>query len=352
MELRRQGKRTPIRILTIDGGGVRGVIPASIILSLEYLLQRCIKNNNVRLADYFDVIGGTSTGAILAGLYLAPSNAEVADMLRNPWLKYKFSAQQVLDFYMTQPQNIFVQTWSDYCWSCGGWRRSLYSASSIETVLKNYAGDIRLDAMNRRFMAMAYNTDKGEPHLFVSPSLDDIAPAKNYYLRDVLRATSAAPTYFSIASIAPIGEEAKSHYIDGGMVANNPSNAIVSYIQETDSKNSPIMLVSISCGRLRDLCPYDKAANWGKVEWADPAMNILIDANSRDVDMSMRDRLKECGNYFRFDTPLVKGSVNMDDVSSKNLENLRSDVVNYMQDEDVMLMLNQVVELLIQYSDM
>lgn len=350
MELVHQPRPKPIRILAIDGGGVRGVIPASIILYLETILRRRTQNNNARIADYFDVIGGTSTGAILAGLYLAPSNAEVSELLLNYYLKYKYSAEQVLDFYTTQPQNIFVQTWSDYYWSWGGWRRSQYSAYSIEEVLRKYAGEIRLDEMNKQFMALAYDTDKGEPHLFSSPGScfhGNQTKTENYYLRDVLRATSAAPTYFPIASIAPIGSTQPRHYIDGGMVANNPSNAIVSKVQETNTLDAPIMLVSISCGRLRDLCPYKKAASWGKIEWADPALNILIDANARDTDITMRERLRERGHYFRFDTPLVKGSINMDDKSPQNIENLRLDVVNYMQEEETVLMLNQVVELLV-----
>lgn len=350
MDLKHQHRVRPIKILTIDGGGVRGVIPASIILYMESILRRRVQNNNARLADYFDVIGGTSTGAILAGLYLLPSEASVSDLLRNQYLKYKHSAEQVLDFYMTQPQNIFVQTWGDYCWSVGGWRRSLYSASAIEEVLSKHAGNVRLEDMNNRFMALAYNTDLGEPHLFVSPGPGDVNREGNFYLRDVLRASSAAPTYFPIANFTRIGDTKPLHFIDGGMVANNPSSAIVSRVQETDPSGAPIMLVSISCGRLRDICPYVKAANWGKIEWADPSLSILIDANARETDMSMRERLRERGHYFRFDTPLVKASLNMDDKSPVNLENLRRDAVEYMQGEDVMLMLNQVVELLLQYS--
>ena len=61
-----------IRVLSIDGGGIRGIIPAKIMIKIEELLQEYSQNPNTRISDYFDLIAGTSTGSILAGLYLCP----------------------------------------------------------------------------------------------------------------------------------------------------------------------------------------------------------------------------------------------------------------------------------------
>ncbi|MBC7628274.1 patatin-like phospholipase family protein, partial [Ferruginibacter sp.] len=61
-----------IRILSIDGGGVRGIIPGTILMELEKILQKMDNNSSSKLGDYFDMIAGTSTGGILSCLYLVP----------------------------------------------------------------------------------------------------------------------------------------------------------------------------------------------------------------------------------------------------------------------------------------
>ncbi|MTM65685.1 phospholipase, partial [Turicibacter sanguinis] len=61
-----------IRVLSIDGGGIRGIIPAKLLIRLEELLKFYSGNQEAHISDYFDLIAGTSTGAILTSLYLCP----------------------------------------------------------------------------------------------------------------------------------------------------------------------------------------------------------------------------------------------------------------------------------------
>ena len=79
------------RILSIDGGGIRGIIPASIAVYIENRLQRITKNDDARISDYFDFVAGTSTGAILASTYLCPTLIDGT--------KHKFTATDALRFY-------------------------------------------------------------------------------------------------------------------------------------------------------------------------------------------------------------------------------------------------------------
>jgi patatin-like phospholipase/acyl hydrolase len=86
-----------VRILSIDGGGIRGIIPATIIKYAEEYLQK--KRHGTTIADHFDLIAGTSTGGILTGLYLTPDKEN-----KN---KAKFSAKDAYDFYVNYGYAIF-----------------------------------------------------------------------------------------------------------------------------------------------------------------------------------------------------------------------------------------------------
>ena len=80
-----------INILTIDGGGIRGVLPAEVLKYVEEKLQE-LTNSNIKIAEYFDLIVGTSTGGILTCIYTCP------DKNGNP----KYTAKDALDLYLDQ----------------------------------------------------------------------------------------------------------------------------------------------------------------------------------------------------------------------------------------------------------
>lgn len=94
----RANRKPHFRILSIDGGGIRGIIPGQILVMLENLLQKLTKKRNARIADYFDLIAGTSTGGILACAYLAPERGS-----KRP----RFSAQEAVDLYLDRGDEVF-----------------------------------------------------------------------------------------------------------------------------------------------------------------------------------------------------------------------------------------------------
>ena len=87
------------RILSIDGGGMKGIIPATLLITLEECLKKHSHDPEAKLADYFDLIAGTSTGGILAGLYLLPDPAAPHHPL--------FSAKEACSFYLSHGPEIF-----------------------------------------------------------------------------------------------------------------------------------------------------------------------------------------------------------------------------------------------------
>jgi len=94
-----------VTVLSIDGGGVRGIIPATILAFLELKLQE-IDGEGARLADYFDVIAGTSTGGLLALMLASP------DKDKRPL----FAAKDLTKFYLDNLPKIFPQSWAQVQW--------------------------------------------------------------------------------------------------------------------------------------------------------------------------------------------------------------------------------------------
>lgn len=99
-----------IRILSIDGGGIRGILPGTILAQLEKILQRLDGGSNRKIGDYFDMIAGTSTGGILSCLYLMPGENGMA----------KYTAAEALDLYLTNGHTIFDRTLKEKILSMGG----------------------------------------------------------------------------------------------------------------------------------------------------------------------------------------------------------------------------------------
>jgi len=362
-----------VKVLSIDGGGVRGVIAASIVLAIETELQRRLCDNNARLAQYLDVLAGTSTGSILTALYLIPPNdmPSVQTLLANPSAQFKYSAHDALGVYLEQAPKIFGTSYMNKIWTLGGWDGPIYSPKPLEDMLQQYAGNLMLSELPKTYMAMAYDIDVGEPYVFMGGA---DAKGDRYFLRDAMRASSAAPTYFPPACITPLDKspneakhfppacitplskshEAKhsalvannpnnakhsvlvannpnnaKHFVDGGLVANNPSVCTLSKIRSMYDETE-IVMISISCGRLRDICPYEKAKNWGTLGWINPIIAIAMDSNSRLADLESAEQLRVSGNYYRFDTPLITASPNLDDCSPKNIAALQADAAAYL----------------------
>ena len=125
------------RILSIDGGGIRGIIPGRVLVALEQKLQSASNDNNARIADYFDLIAGTSTGGILACLYLCPQS----DQRKRP----KYTAQDAVDLYLEKGDEIFdIPIWHRLR-SADGLRDEKYPADGLEEALDDYLGDLKLD---------------------------------------------------------------------------------------------------------------------------------------------------------------------------------------------------------------
>ncbi|XP_057827323.2 patatin-like protein 2 [Cryptomeria japonica] len=217
-----------ITILSIDGGGVRGIIPATILQCLEEKLQK-LDGPDVRIADYFDVIAGTSTGGLVTAMLTAPNKEN----------KPPYTAKEIQNFYLDESEKIFPSAnrgklHSAYTFLFGPKYDGLY----LQDLVKRIVGDIHLDKLLTNVVIPTYDTVFLQPTIFSTFEAKRDA-SKNAMLSDVCMGTTAAPTYFrphyfkikysssksrENPSGKPIEITRKFNLIDGGVTANNPAS--------------------------------------------------------------------------------------------------------------------------------
>ncbi|KAK4478167.1 hypothetical protein RD792_017449, partial [Penstemon davidsonii] len=327
-----------LTILSIDGGGIKGILPAVILEFLESQLQE-LDGEGARLADYFDVIAGTSTGGLVTAMLTAP------DENNRPL----YAAKDITPFYLENCPKIFPQT-NKYV-QIGKLLKSLvgpmYDGKHLRSVLKKKLGDIRLSDTITDVIIPAFDIKRLQPVIFSTYEAKKSVwlDAK---LSDICISTSAAPTFlpgheFTIKH--ENGKELEYNLIDGGVVANNP--AFLAIAEATKKMFDKKEMVAIDYPRLLTISigtgtgsatingqkKYDTklAAKWGILDWltykgTTPLLEIFTQASADMVDFhnSLIFQSLYCeDNYLRIQDDQLSGDENsMDVATNENLNNL------------------------------
>lgn len=307
------------RILSIDGGGIRGIIPGQILISLEEKLKQLSRNQDVRLADFFDLIAGTSTGGILTCLYLCPSEDETTFS--------KYSAADAVDLYLKHGREIFKASLWQQLKSLAGLTDERYSEKALESLLTRFIGDLHLSDLVKPCLITAYDIEQRKTTFFTQHDAV-VRPEKNFLLLHVARATSAAPTFFQVARAI---SDMQSGYslIDGGVFANNPALCAYAEVRNKFAHHpsaKEMVMLSLGTGRVRKEYQYRKAKNWGALGWLRPLLDILMSGVSETVDYQLRQIFDSDGTpeqYLRINEPLQNADSSMDNASAKNLAALK-----------------------------
>lgn len=310
------------RILSIDGGGIRGIIPGQILVSLENKLKEMDNNPDARIADYFDLIAGTSTGGILTCIYLCPDK-------NNP-KKSRFSAAEAVDLYLERGDEIFDVSFWQKLKTAGGVLDEKYSADELEEALIDYMQDLELKDLLKPCLVTSYDIKRRKGHFFTQHTAND--DKENFYVRDVARATSAAPTYFEVSRVKSFGNE---YYplIDGGVFVNNPTlcaYAEARKLKFNATKNKPtakeMAILSIGTGNIDNPYYYKNAKDWGMVQWLKPLIDIMMSGVAETVDYQLGqiyDAVGKPNQYLRLSPDLHNAKPSMDDASHENLKALK-----------------------------
>jgi len=306
------------RILSIDGGGIRGIIPGQILVDLEEKLRDATGKTDVCISDYFDLIAGTSTGGILACALLCPGSEKPK--------KPRFTAQEVVDLYMERGDEIFSIPVFHKLRTAFGVLDEKYPSKGIEDALNDYFGNTKLSMLRKPCLISAYDVTRRKATFFTSHDAKK-DPAKDFLIRDVARATSAAPTYFECANVESL---TGVHYplIDGGVFVNNP--ALCAYAEAHNNFKvtaREMIILSLGTGSVKEEYEYKKVSDWSMIEWIKPILSIMMSGVSEVVDYQLRQiysAVKAPNQYLRIDTHLpVTVNPAMDDATEENRRALK-----------------------------
>ena len=281
-----------MRVLAIDGGGIRGLIPALLLAELEDRSERPV-------FELFDLMAGTSTGGILVAALCAPG---------------QLPAAEVAQIYEEEGPRIFDRSLRQRIQSAEGLIDEKYDAAALNRALDRFIGDKRLSTARPDLLVPTYDTAAPGPHFFKTTKAR-ADPADDARLADVARATSSAPTYFEPLEMGPRA------LLDGGVFAVNPAMSALAEVLR-DSPGADIILVSLGTGERTHKRSFDEIKDWGLVEWARPILDVVFDGSSDAVDYQARHVLGD-EHYWRFQTELTLASDELDDASEENLRALR-----------------------------
>lgn len=313
-----------IRILSLDGGGIRGILPGQVLVALEEMTGKPI-------CELFDLVAGTSTGGILACALLAP--AEDGDGPR-------FSAQAATDLYLERGDEIFDISLKRKILSLGGVADEKFDEDELEEALDDYLGDLWLSDLLKPCLITAYDIRRRRPHFFNQN--DAHRDSHNFLVKEVARATSAAPTYFEATRIKS-RSSIPYPLIDGGVFANNPSMCAYAEARSMafgETKNPTarqMAILSIGTGSKKKRYSYSDAKDWGLAGWVRPLVDIMMSGNSDTVDYqlaSIYDAIGKKNQYLRIDPDLGDASTDMDDASPDNLLALKEAGIGAAEDNE------------------
>ena len=312
-------------VLSVDGGGIRGVGPAQMLVHLDTALKLARKKP---VAELFDLMVGTSTGAIVVAA-LAASTHPSTQRLADP--------REIVKIYTERGGEIFPKSLLTLL---PGIFRQKYSSDPIRRILTETFGDLRLRDLRRNFMATFYSMGPGKPRTVFAhggPNYPD-TPGSDFYgdilLREAVQASTSAPTYFNptevrdpngrAISLEDQGSREKWRFIaiDGGVFANTP--AVCAYVEARKLfPQEDIVVVSVGCGEAETTYPSVKS--WGILEWVSPKEGVpLLKAVSHGQSDSANHQMVNLlgDSHFRFQFSLKGISKELDDASEDNIKRL------------------------------
>ncbi|KAK2967545.1 hypothetical protein RJ640_030416, partial [Escallonia rubra] len=306
-----------VTILSIDGGGIRGIIPGTLLAFLESKLQE-LDGPNARIADYFDVVAGTSTGGLVTTMLTAPNKDN----------RPLYAAKDINSFYLEHGPKIFPQSSRNNFLDAirnlvGIVRGPKYDGKYLRTLTKGLLGDLTIRQTLTDVVIPAFDIKRLQPVIFTT---DDgkAHVSKNAFLSDICISTSAAPTFLPAHYFEMKDEQGKTRnydLVDGGVAANNPTQMAITHVTkeimmgnfqfvQLDPMDTARMLVlSLGTGLPKHEEKYTAAAaaKWGLLNWvyengAAPLLDIYFDASSDLVDFhvsTLFQAFKSEKNYLR-----------------------------------------------------
>jgi uncharacterized protein len=260
------------RILSVDGGGIRGLIPALVLQALEARLRK--RRPDAALVDYFHLVAGTSTGGLIALGLTAPT---------------RLDSGKLVDLYRDRGPEIFKRSLGQKLSTVWGWTGPKYRADALRAVLTDELGAARLAEALRELVVVSYDMAAPGPRFFKRWQALG-APERDLPMVEVGLATAAAPTYFPAVGLD------SGALVDGGVFAANPTvAAVVEALKRTTDPPAPLvpqdlLVLSLGTGRHVDRYSEREVRGWGRLGWIWPRasgpalLEAIFDGQSRAAD--------------------------------------------------------------------
>ncbi|KAL1221726.1 Patatin-like protein 7 [Cardamine amara subsp. amara] len=296
-----KNQRGKICILSIDGGGMRGILPGKALAYLEHALKSKSGDPNARIADYFDVAAGSGIGGIFTAMLFGSRDGN----------RPIFRAEDTWQFLTKNAKGLYGSS------SSGGgilnrvMRRTgsgCYSGTAkLKKVMKESFSELTLKDTLKPVLIPCYDLKSSAPFLF---SRADALETDGYDFRlwEVCRATWAEPGVFEPVEMKSIDGRTKCVAVGGGLAMSNPTAAAITHVLHNKQEFpfvrgvEDLLVLSLGMGQLLDVSyEYDRIIKWTAKHWARPAALISNDGAADTVDQAVAMAFGHCrsSNYVR-----------------------------------------------------
>ncbi|PSS21309.1 Patatin-like protein [Actinidia chinensis var. chinensis] len=330
-----------VTVLSIDGGGIKGIIPGTLLGFLESKLQE-LDGAEARIADYFDVIAGTSTGGLVTTMLAAPNKNN----------RPMYAARDINNFYLEHCPKIFPQSSrNNFIGMVTGLFGTVtgpkYDGKYLKTMVKDLLGNLTLKQTLTDVIIPTFDIKRLQPVIFSTDDANEDV-SKNALLSDICLGTSAAPTFLPAHYFETKDANGKTRsydLIDGGVAANNPTLMAITHISKEllmgkfkfvdikpmESRNMLVLSLGTGVPKLAEKYSAAAASKWGLLNWvynngAMPMLEVYGDASSDMVDIhvsTLFQSLHNEKNYLRIqDDTLTGNAASLDMATKENMERL------------------------------
>src|SRR5947209_3806748 len=283
--------------LAIDGGGVRGLIPALVLEEIE-------RRTGKPIWECFDMISGTSTGGLITlGLTVPDGDGGV-----------RSKATDLVQMYRDSRQTIFSRS---ILRTLGSPLFDKYATKGLERELAKRVGEMTLSSAKTGIAVTAWNLTQNQPAYFNNAEAGH--QFSDPLMRDVARATSAAPSYFAPCTIK--SSDGTHTFVDGGTFANNPAKIAYLALRPPHAPSRPLLLLSLGTGNPVTEDPARRHL-WGAIPWVRPMVRLFMTAPSELVDVELGQLADDDFSYCRIEPPPGQASPRLDDAGRRNIKAL------------------------------
>lgn len=305
-------KHQVIRILSIAGGGIYGILPANV---LNYIEEKTGKP----ISESFDFIVGTSTGAIISVVLTLPNDQG----------KPKYTAKQLINLYHDRAKDVFYSPWYHQILTLDGMLGPRYLTGPRANLVNDLCGKTYFHQLLSNVVIPAYSLFQGVPILFYNWKVSDTSN-DNYLTSSLLLGAISTPTIFPDMLLGSTKTQA---LIDGGIFANNPSIAgLISAMSAYPNKK--YLLVSLGSGLIPPLPRSNNEIGWGLLQWGRILIPIIMDGASRLQNLlltQLKHVFPQLAYYYYFNTVIDSRQFGLDDDSPAHIKVIDEGAKNLLE---------------------